>query len=143
MDGTVHFFPCIISKGAVKEVLQGSMSEGVLTDWGWPQSPRAARAPGRSMLQRRLGVENIEPDAGGGCRPRVAGIGVYPAIACLAPNCHRYISPVELPTRNLESLGYVQSLPDTCQKRTSFVQYCYTLKAVLRSMSQSPLLVTL
>jgi hypothetical protein len=41
------------------------------------------------MLQSRPGVEKMEFDAGGGCRPVVAGIGVYPAMTCLAPNCQR------------------------------------------------------
>lgn len=51
------------------------------------------------MFHARLGVANIEPEAAGGAAPNVAGMGVYPAVACFAPICHKYISPVALPAR--------------------------------------------
>lgn len=63
------------------------------TDWGWPQLPREASAPGRSMFQMPLGALKMDAEAGGGSAPEVAGRGVYPAIACGEPNCHRKISP--------------------------------------------------
>jgi hypothetical protein len=81
------------------------IDKGLRTDCGWPQWPSAASAPGRSMFHARLGVANIEPEAAGGAAPNVAGMGVYPAVACFAPICHKYISPVALPaSRYLESV---------------------------------------
>ena len=52
------------------------------------------------MAHMLLGALKMEPDAGGGATPEVAGRGVYPAIACGEPYCHRKISPDAHPARH-------------------------------------------
>jgi hypothetical protein len=61
------------------------------------------------MAQERAGVAKMLPLAGGGVAPAVAGMGVYPATAILAPNCHRKISPDAQPAHERASRGTHQS----------------------------------
>ena len=97
--------PNVADGGSQASPMHICINKGQRTDCGWPQWPSAASAPGRSMFHARLGVANIEPEAAGGAAPNVAGMGVYPAVACFAPICHKNISPVALPaSRDMKSV---------------------------------------